>query len=334
MNHDIRCEGLKIVTIGGGTGTSSLLEGLKKYTDNITCVVTVTDTGRSSGMIRKDLQVLSPGDIRNCLIALSNSEKLLCDLFQYRFENGALEGHSFGNLFIAALAKVTGSFEKAIEEASKILQLKGKVLPATFDIVNICAELADGTYLQEENEIIDRHNSQVHLRSRIKRVFHEPQARVNPSVVKAIAEADIIIICPGSLYTSVIGNLLIGELCTAVNDSKAKKIYVCNIMTQVSQTHGYTASDHVKEVLKYLDGTVDYVLINTKLPDKRLLAEYEKEHASIVTNDFSELEKLSVKIVADSLLDESSARKLLWEKKDLLRHDPDKVARLIMQLVC
>jgi len=332
MNSEIRCEGLKIVTIGGGTGTSSLLEGLKKYTDNITSIVTVTDTGRSSGKIRSDLNVLSPGDTRNCLIALSNSEKLLCDLFQYRFEDGSLEGYSFGNLFIGTLAKITGSFERAVEEASKILKLKGKVLPATFDIVNICAELENGEVLREENEIIDRHNVKVHERSPIKRVFHEPKARVNEGALKAIDEADLIVICPGSLYTSVIGNLLVEGIGEAVNQSKAKKIYVCNIMTQQCQTYGYKASDHVKKVLEYLNGELDYVLINTKRPDERLIEEYEKEYASVVENDFDELRKFGVEIIKGEILDESD-KKLLWEKKDLLRHDPDKIARVLVGLV-
>jgi len=324
---------IKIVTIGGGTGTSSILAGLKKHTENITSIVNVTDTGRSSGLIRKDLNVLSPGDARNCLIALSNSEQLLCDLFQYRFENGGLEGHSFGNLFIGTLAKITGSFEKAIEEASKILKLKGKVLPSTFDIVNICAELEDGSILKEENEIIDRHNNKVHLRSPIKKVYHLPEAKANEKAIKEIGKADLIVLCPGSLYTSIISNLLIKGICEAINNSKAKKIYICNIMTQVSQTHKYKATDHIKEISKYLGEVPDYILVNTKKPDDNLIEAYKQENADIVENDISDLENMGIKVIASEILDETADKKLLWEKKDLLRHDPDKISKILMGLV-
>ncbi|MFH1359114.1 MAG: uridine diphosphate-N-acetylglucosamine-binding protein YvcK [archaeon] len=323
---------LKIVTIGGGTGTSSLLEGLKEYTDNITSIVTVTDNGRSTGMIRRELDMPAPGDVRNCLLALANSEKLMCDLFQYRFEDGNLEGYSFGNLFIAALTKLTGSFEKAVEEAGRILNLKGKVLPATFDNINICAELEDGKILESEDSIIDRHNDYVYLRPRIKRVFHKPEARVNEKALKAIKEADLIILSPGSLFTSVISNLLIKGISEAIDNSKAKKIYVCNIMTQVSQTHGLKASDHVKEILKYLNSKLDFVILNNNEPSKDLLESYKKENAFLVENDCDELEKLGVRIFLGSFLDDVEEKKLLWEKKDLLRHNPEKIAELIVCL--
>lgn len=324
---------IKIVTIGGGTGTSPILAGLKKHTENITSIVNVTDTGRSSGLIRKDLNVLSPGDTRNCLIALSNSEQLLCDLFQYRFENGGLEGHSFGNLFIGTLAKITGSFEKAIEEASKILKLKGKVLPSTFDIVNICAELENGIILKEENEIIDRHNSNVHLRSPIKKVFHSPEPKANIKAIKEIEEADLIVLCPGSLFTSIISNLLVKGISEAIVNSKAKKVYICNIMTQVSQTHKYKASTHLKEISKYLGKVPDYIVVNTKMPDSKLIESYRKENAEIVENDNMELNKIGVKVIASEILDETADKKILWEKKDLLRHDPDKIAEILINLI-
>ncbi len=322
----------KIVTIGGGTGTSSILEGMKKYTDDLTAIVNVTDTGRSSGKIRKELNVLSPGDTRNCLIALANSEKLMCDLFQYRFENGSIEGYSFGNLFLATLAKITGSFENAIEEASKILKLKGKVLPCTFDNVNICAELEDGIILKEEDEIIDRNNKYVHLRSPIKRVFHNLKPKINEDVIEEIEKSDLIVICPGSLFTSIISNLLVEGISEAINKSKAKKVYICNIMTQVSQTHNYKASDHIKKIKEYID-KIDYVIVNTKKPNERLLLGYEKENAFLVVNDFAELEKIGVNVLAEDVLEDNSNKKLLWEKKDLLRHDPEKIAKVLMNLM-
>ena len=322
---------LKIVTIGGGTGTSSLLEGLKKYTEDITAIVNVTDTGRSSGKIRREMNIIAPGDTRNCLIALANSEKLMSDLFQYRFENGNLKGYSFGNLFIATLSKLTGSFEKAIGEASKILQLKGKVIPSTFDNVNICAELENGTILNEEDKIVDRHNDKVHLRSPIKKVFHQPEAKANEKAIKEIEKANLIVICPGSLFTSIISNLLIKGISKAINKSKAKKVYVCNIMTQVSQTHNYKASDYVKRIKEHI--TLDYVILNNKKPSMKLLKEYKKENAFLVENDFKELKKLGIKIIVEDVLDESAEKKTLWEKKDLLRHDPDKIAKLLAGLI-
>jgi len=322
---------LKMVTIGGGTGASSILEGIKKYSDDITAIVNVTDTGRSSGKIRKEMNVISPGDTRNCLIALANSEQLMCDLFKYRFDNGNLEGYSFGNLLIATLTKITGSFEKAIQEASKILQLKGKVIPSTFENVNICAELEDGTILNEEDKIIDRKNDKVHLRSPIKKVFHKPNSKANESAIKEIEKADIIVICPGSLFTSIISNLLVNGISEAINESKARKVYICNIMTQVSQTYKFKASDHVKRILEFIK--LDYVIVNSKKPDNLLLEEYEKEYAFLVENDFEEIERLGIKIIAEDVLDDSANKKLLWEKKDLLRHDPEKIAKVLMKLI-
>ncbi|MAG02565.1 hypothetical protein CMI42_04465 [Candidatus Pacearchaeota archaeon] len=324
---------LKIVAIGGGTGLPTIVEGLIKYTDDLTMIVTVTDSGRSSGILRKELEVLPPGDIRNCLIALSNSDKLMKDLFQYRFDNGSLNGHNFGNLFIAALTKLTGSFEKGLEEAAKILKLKGKVLPSTFDDVHICAELEDGRIIEEENNIIDRDNEDVHLRSPIKRVFLKPEAKANNAALQEIREADLIILCPGSLFTSVISNLLVKGISKAINESRAKKVYLCNIMTQVSQTHEYKTSDHVRNIIKYLEGDLDYVLLNTKMPDERLIDAYRLENAEIVENDLEELDNMGVKILSGDFLDEFSEKKLLWEKKDLLRHDPDKIARVLVGLV-
>jgi len=328
--------GIKIVTIGGGTGTSALLEGLKEYTDNITTIVTVTDSGRSTGMIRRELDMPAPGDARNCLLALADSEKGLYDLFQYRFDEGAFEGYSFGNLFIAALTKLNnGSFEKALEEASRILNLKGNVLPATFDNVNICAELEDGNVLEEEDKIIDRHNNYVHLRPKIKRVFHNPEGHVNEKAIQKIEEADLIIFSPGSLFTSIISNLVVKGIPEAINRSKAKKVYVCNIMTQVSQTYGFKASDHVSQILNYLgEGSgLDVVVLNKEKPSEELLESYKKENAFLVENDCEKLEKLGVRILLGDFLDDVEEKKLLWEKKDLLRHNPQKIADLLVGLV-
>ncbi len=321
----------KVVAIGGGTGLSTLAEGLRKHFDDLTLIVTVTDSGRSSGILRRDLDVLPPGDIRNNLIALSNSEKLMCDLFQYRFENGNLEGHSFGNLFIAALTKLTGSFEKAIEETSKILKLQGKVLASTLDSVHICAELDDGNIIEEEDNIIDRNNFYVHLRPKIKRVFLKPSAQANDKALREIESANLIVLCPGSLFTSVISNLLVKGLSDSINNSCAKKVYVCNIMTQVSQTYGFKASEHVRRILEYVN--LDYVLLNSSKPSEELLESYKKENAFLVENDLDEISKMGVDVIVEDLLDKNIEKKMLWEKKDLLRHDSNKVGEFLKRLV-
>jgi len=329
----IKNDKLKIVTIGGGTGTSHVLEGMKKYTDNISAIVNVTDSGINTGVIRRDFDLLAPGDIRKCLIALSNSEKLMCDLINHRFTNGGLEGYSFGNIFIAALSQLTGSFENAVEEACKILKIKGQVLPSTFDNINIFAELEDGTILEEEDKIIDRHNDTVYNRSPIKRVYHEPIARANLRAIKAIEEADLIILSAGSLYTSLISNLLVTGIPEAISRSKAKKVYVCNIMSQVSQTYGYKASDHVKKVLEYLDGDLDFVVLNSKMPNEELLESYKAENAHLIENDVDEIENLGISVLIEDVLDDVKEKKILWDMKNLLRHDPDKISELLVGLV-
>lgn len=323
----------KIVAIGGGTGLPMVLEGLKNYDCELTAIVTVTDSGRSSGALRKDYNVLPPGDIRNCLIALSESEKLLQDLFQYRFENGCLEGHSFGNLFIAALSKLTGSFEEAIKEASKILKIKGKVLPSTLEDVHICAELEDGTILEQEDNIT-RRSQKTNNDPKIKRVFLKPQnIEANPEAVKAIEEADVIVIGPGSVYVSIITNLLIDGIRDAIKNSKAKKIYICNIMTQPFQSDDFKVSDHIKTIIKYLgSGVLSYAVLNNGVPSKELLELYAKEHALMVENDVDEIKKLKVMPVLANLIEKTDEKRILWEKRDLLRHDSEKLAKIIMEL--
>ena len=268
----------KIVCIGGGTGQAQLLLGLKKYPCELTAVVTVTDTGRSSGRIRKEMGVLPPGDIRNCLIALSDSEKLLQDLFQYRFEKDPLKGHNLGNLFIAALSKVTGSFEKSIQETSKILSIKGKVLPSTLDNTDICALLSGGAVRKGEVAVRGLN------KPAIKKVFLRPRnAKPAPETIEAIYNADLIVIGPGSLYPSVITNLLIKGLRDAVIKSQAKKVYLCNIMTQPGQTDGYSVEGHIEAITKYLGRNVlDYVIINKTNPPQKILAAYKKNNAFLL----------------------------------------------------
>ncbi len=322
----------KIVLIGGGTGLATLLSGLKHYTSNLTAIVTVTDTGKSSGVLRREQNMLPPGDIRNCLVALSNQEEVLKKLFQYRFQNGSLGGHSFGNLFIAALASLTGSFEKAVREAGRILAIQGKVIPATLTDANIGVELENGTVLLGEDTIVGR-NYPVHKRSPIRRAFLKPKtAKVTLEALQEIQGADLIILGPGCLYTSIVSNLLVNGLAKAVQKSTAKKVYVCNIMTQQGQTDHYAASTHIQTLARYLDAFPDYCLINTKVPAKKNLRAYEKEHAFMVKVDYEQIKKLPIQPIYCDLLQKNAKKKRVENRRDYLRHDAEKVAEAVIRL--
>ena len=318
--------GLRIVAVGGGTGLPMVLSGLKNYTDNLTAIVTVTDSGRSSGMIRNDLGVLPPGDIRNCLVSLSQSEELLHGLFQYRFDNGILEGMSFGNLFIAALTKVTGSFEQALQHASEILAIRGRVLPSTFSDTHICAVTVDGKVYEQEL------NVRTPGKAPIKEVYLEdPDVPGAPEAVEEIRRANIIVLGPGSLFTSVVSNLLVKDIANAITRSKAKRVYVCNIMTQMGQTDGFDAADHVRAILKYVgEGGLDCVLLNDTFPSKDVLERYEKEGAEVVVP--GDIDSLGLEIVRTDLVENTENKRALWEKQDFLRHDPEKLAECIIKL--
>ncbi len=323
-----KCNGnnkLKIVAIGGGTGLPILLNGLKKFTSNLTAIVTVMDSGRSSGKIRNELHILPPGDIRNCLVALSDSEELLKNLFQYRFEGkNALNGHSFGNLFIAALTKMQGSFELAIKEASKILAIKGKVVPSTLDDVNLCAELVNGKIITGEFNVRKAD-------AKIKRMFLSPEPKAFSEAIQAILSADLVVLAPGSFFTSITPNLLVKEINSALRKTKAKKIFIMNIVTQVDQTDKFKASDYLNELSKIIPlDFIDFVLVNNFIPEKRVLELYEKEKAFLVKDDLK-LEK--PKIIRKDLIEniDSEKKRILWEKVDLLRHDPEKLAKTIIE---
>ena len=328
--------GLRIVAIGGGTGLPCVLEGLKAYTKKLTAIVTVTDTGRSSGMLRREMNMLPPGDIRNCIIALSDSEKLMKDLFLYRFSSGKLEDISLGNLFIAALTKVTGSFEKAVKKTADILAIKGRVLPSTLEDVNICAELEDGTIIEGEDNLIQRDVSPEVLAKRplIKMVFLKPSsATILPEAKKAIAEADLIVIGPGSLYTSVITNLLVRGMKEAIVKSRAKKVFVCNVMSQVNQTYGYALSDHIKAVERHLGkDSLDFVVYNTEKPNPDILKNYEKSQSFFIQPDLQNLKGLRAKLVGVSLAEKSVLFGEKATKQKLLRHDGKKLAKLLVGL--
>jgi len=311
-------KGPKIVVIGGGTGLYVLLRGLKAFTNNITAVVTVFDTGGSSGRLRKELGVLPPGDIRNCLVALATVEPLMERLFQYRFANGSLEGHSFGNLFITAMSEVSGDFISAIEKSSEILAIQGKVLPSSLENVTLSAKMKDGEIVKGETEIT--HSGKI-----IDKVYLEPSPVLPlPETLEAIEQAEAIILGPGSLYTSVICNLLVKGISKAIGESKAIKIYICNIMTQSGETDHFTASLHLKELEKYLGlNCIDYIVINTVEIDNELKERYAKESAYQVVVDKSEILKMGVKLIS----------KELWCNQYLARHDSYKLAQVIIDLI-
>ncbi|MFP4057385.1 MAG: uridine diphosphate-N-acetylglucosamine-binding protein YvcK [Candidatus Brocadiia bacterium] len=318
----------RVVAIGGGTGLPVVLQGLRDFTSNLTAVVTVTDAGRSSGRIRNDFGLLPPGDLRNCLVALSEARKLLNDLFQYRFPDGPLEGMNFGNLFIAAMARIAGSFEAAVRETSRILAIQGKVLPSTYDDVHLCAKLADGSVARGELQVRQPGKAP------IQDVFLDPpDVKANEEAVSEILRADAIVVGPGSLYTSVVSNLLVPAIPEAIRDSKAKKVYVCNIVTQPGQTDGHSVADHVAAVERYLgDDALDAVLVNSNVPPPEILERYRQEGAALVAIDDA-LTAHRVQMVLDDLVENLQHRRILWEKQDLLRHDPEKLAELIWNLL-
>ncbi|MBR1942509.1 YvcK family protein [bacterium] len=306
--------GPKIVAVGGGTGLSMLLKGIKKITNNITAVVTVGDDGGSSGRLREEMGVLPPGDIRNCIAALADDEDLVTKLFQYRFKSGeGLEGHSFGNLFITALCAITGNMVSAIQASSNVLSIRGRVLPSTLDDMRLAAEFEDGTVVHGESDIPEAHK-------KIKRLFIEPEnCKALNTVIEAIKDADLIILGPGSLYTSVIPNLLIKEISEEIAKSNAKKIYVCNIMTQPGESDNYAVSDHINALYKHSgsDKLIDAVLVNNSLP-QNMSEKYAQCGQFPVVLD---KQNIKVDIVEKKLIEES--------KEGLVRHSSHRVARAV-----
>jgi uncharacterized cofD-like protein len=310
--------GPKIVAIGGGTGLSMLLKGIKKITNNVTAIVTVGDDGGSSGRLREEMGVLPPGDIRNCIAALADDEDLVTKLFQYRFDTGeGLEGHSFGNLFLSALCAITGDMVSAVKESSNVLSIRGRVLPSTLDDMKLVAELEDGRIIKGESNIPE-------AKGKIKRLSTDPEkCRPLEDVIDAIKEADLIILGPGSLYTSVIPNLLIKEISAEIaKNTNAKKIYVCNIMTQPGETDGYNVSTHVNSIIEHANGKniIDAVLVNDSLP-KNLALKYKAANSFPVKIDAENLKKSGVKIVSKKLIEDN--------KDGLVRHSSNRVARAV-----
>jgi uncharacterized cofD-like protein len=312
--------GPHIVAIGGGTGLSVLLSGLKDYTSNICAIVTVADDGGSSGRLRQQFDILPPGDIRNCLVALADAPVLMRDLFQFRFDkNSEFSGHSFGNLFITVMTRLTGDFEKAIKETSKVLALRGQVIPSTLDKVVLAASHLDGSTTMGENEIPKVHKA-------IGRVFLQPEhPQATTDALKAIEEAQIIVLGPGSLYTSIIPNLLVKEISEKIAASGAIKAYVCNVMSQPGETDGYSACDHVKSLIAHSQrGIIDYCLVNTSELPTEVLKRYAEGSSFPVVNDRSKIENMGCRVIEEDLG---------IVEDGVIRHDPRRLARIILGLI-
>ncbi|MFM6633049.1 MAG: uridine diphosphate-N-acetylglucosamine-binding protein YvcK [Microcystis panniformis] len=310
--------GPKIVAIGGGTGLSTLLRGLKQYSSNITAIVTVADDGGSSGRLRREMGILPPGDIRNCIAALADEEKLLTELFQYRFHAGdGLSGHSFGNLFISAMTEITGDLEQAIDASAKVLAIRGKVLPATLTDVSLWAKLADGRTIEGESKITE-------AMGQIRQIgCHPPDPVALPAALAAIKEADYIIIGPGSLYTSIIPNLLVPAIRQALAQVTVPRVYVCNIMTQPGETDNYSVADHLRAIEGVCEERVfDAVLAQRTAPSPQSLQLYAQEHSHPVFLDREEVGKMGYRIVLANVMaeDEVTAK---------VRHDPQRLARVL-----
>ena len=312
-------KGPAITVVGGGHGLSVLLRGIKQATSNVTAVVTVADDGGSSGRLRQDLGMIPPGDLRNCLVALADTEPLMEKLFQHRFEGSSeLSGHSFGNLFIAAMTQVTGDVETALKESSKVLAVKGQVLPASKEFVRLDAIMEDGTVVCGESQIPEAHK-------RIHRVkLYPEQAEAVQSSLDAIRNAEAIVLGPGSLYTSVIPNLLVEGIGDAICRSKAVKIYICNVMTQPGETDEYTASMHVKAIMDHAGrNAVDYVIVNSTPVPEDLKQKYAETGAYPVVVDDDALNQLGVGIIKADLI----------TSKDAIHHDPKKLCDSVMRVV-
>ncbi|MBS4537405.1 YvcK family protein [Clostridium sp. D2Q-11] len=318
-------KGPKVVVLGGGTGLSVLLRGLKNYTSNITAVVTVADDGGGSGILREDLGMLPPGDIRSCILALADTEPTMEKLLQYRFTEGNLKGQSFGNLFIAAMNGIYDNFEFAIKEMANVLAVSGEVLPMTLEDVTLYAKLENGKVIKGESNVSVVNEE---IKSKIEKVFLKPQ-NLNPLVetIDRIREADIVLLGPGSLYTSVIPNLLIKNIVKELENTKATKIYISNVMTQPGETDGYSVSDHVRAIIKHSsEKIIDYVITNNEKLPANVLQKYSEDGATPVLLNEEDNDYLIIKgitVIEDNLID---------IKKDYIRHDAIRLSQIITSL--
>jgi len=314
-------QGPRIVAIGGGTGLSTLLRGLKQHTSNITAIVTVTDDGGSSGRLIKDKGMIPPGDIRNCMVALADAETSMTGLFQHRFKNdsGSLSGHSMGNLLIAALVdQAKGDFEKAIEIASDVLAIRGRVVPSTLSRVSLRAELDDGRDVCGETAIVQ-------AGGRIRKLHLEPEVcKPTKEALEAIRMADLIVLGPGSVYTSIIPNLLVEGIVQALEESPAQKVYICNVMTQPGESDSFSASQHVTSIMANVEGRpFDVVLVNTAMPTEDALTKYREYGQHFVDPDVDRIRAVGFRAIQGNFMSES----------DFVRHDPMRLAARLISLI-
>ncbi len=310
--------GPRIVVIGGGTGLSTLLRGLKHYSANITAIVTVADDGGSSGRLRREMGGIPPGDIRNCLTALADEEKLLTELFQYRFEAGSgLSGHSFGNLFLSAMNEITGDWEQAIAASSQVLAIRGRVLPATLSDVSLWATLSDGRRIEGESNITKARGAIAEIGC----LPADPPAL--PQAIEAIGDADYIIIGPGSLYTSIIPNLLVPEIVEALAARAVPRIYICNIMTEPGETQGYSVCDHIRAIDRACGQYLfDAVLVQKKIPSENIISRYLKQGSTPVILDRKAIMESGRRILIANVMSEDD---------NTVRHDPKRLARVLVK---
>ena len=311
---------VKVVTIGGGTGLSVLLRGLKKYPLDLTAIVTVADDGGSSGKIRSDMNIPSPGDIRNVIAALSDVEPYLEKMFQYRFDSGEVKGHPVGNLMLAAMTDIHGDFSTAVKVMSKILNVRGTVLPTTNDIATLNAVLSTG-------EIIRRESSITKAGGVIDHVYITPsRVKANEDVLKAIENADYIVMGPGSLYTSIIPNLVISQVSEKIRESAAKKIYISNVMTQHGETDNFKVSDHIEAINKHVGENIfDIVIANSRVFDEDVLARYRKEKQEAVEIDYEKIAELGIKLIENYDVG--------IVENNTIRHNAEKVSELIYNYI-
>lgn len=324
--------GARIVVIGGGTGSFVLLSGLKRYTQHITALVNMSDDGGSTGQLRDELGVLPPGDARQCLVALSDSEKVR-DLFNYRFEEGTLKGHAFGNLFLTALEKMTGSFAEAVELAGEVLSITGSVQPVTLSNVTLCMRTADGSVTKGEHKI-----ELAKFGSSRPELWLEPEPKLNPAAKASLEQADMIVIAPGDIYNSLGPALIVPGLGEALCSSKAKKVYVCNLVTKPGQSDGFKAHDFAAEIERFIgQPCLDYMLYNRKLPSDELLEKYAHEGEFAVEIDDEALqnahyEAKGAALIANGISEEPSSADAIAHMRSYIRHDPDLIARELMRL--
>lgn len=324
----------KIVTIGGGTGSFMLLSGLKKYPVDISAIVSMMDDGGSTGILRDELGVLPPGDVRQCLVALSDSSEILRNLMNYRFEEGSLKGHSFGNLFLSALEKINKNFSKGVEQASQILNVKGEVVPVTDDDTNLFLQLKNGKTIKGENEI--NHNFEIE-KIGIRKIYLSPKAKASKKAMQKILEADLIVIGPGNYYCSIVPNFLVKGISEAIIKSKAKIVFNCNLVNKKGQTEKFDVDEYVRSINQYIGkDRIDFVTFNIQKPSDNLIIKYESQRELLIKLKKKDL-KRNYRIIRANIL---SNKKSTYNKADALanmrsfiRHDGDELARVVMMIL-